>query len=1095
MSAMQHSSQSSGHEADQNRESPGTSSVTQSSNVEQQQQHSGLDTEESNVAHEDSSYFEQGEDEDSNDNEDYYDPQDDAAQDHAQEHEIADSWLEWAQQNATDSNLYQNYVYQKPGSEKRRDRRDRYAQLQSYRRHGSPSSSSSSSSSTTSESHTSNLQEANSAAAAIEKLRRLGTYRPALASSLVHSYSNLSWEAVQAAREKRLAAKAAKSGSGENVLCTLAVEILSHIMSYLDPGELFSVSRTCQLLYHVVNADSCWKGAFMKFFGCSIPFKRLDSKSWRGEYIKRTRLLRRWEKGRGSNISIDPKIGNISKLCVEFDNRPNEGWFLAGSVVEGAVARCNPLEGKVEKSSVLRYVELLNDEVSAMTMDRHRILWGLSSGQVLLRNYASAPAGTSFQKFVGFHRGPVSCVLLVPNKFEFVLTGGVDGTVRVWDVAKERCVHELKIQANLTSDSPKRIDFLCCEPNSYVVAGTSTGEIYVWDVNLTALVASLSASSSGESSSAMDNVNASPVQGANPPGANPAATFPTAPRVAKLPEPFKGVHYLEVAFGMGHSGLIMAQAVDSMVVHLYSLQTLTHLATLKSPAHFSGITAIHWDMPKVEKPMVSESNSRSPGHSLHGRQEMSSLVATGDATGNICLWYLHDIHKRHAQRNKASFHASQLEKDPLIIEPISVLKGHESRITSLFVDNLVLLSGGADGWVKAWNPVNGNQICVLNGRYTRGREVNNIDQSAVKCIAVNGLQCRGLVAIGGQIRSWDFSPEAILAKVQNDIRHSLQESLSQKQLESQAKERLEQLHKRYNNLEGLNMVDMTDEEIVEYVMMLSKDQDEKEQMEQELFEIEQLRAQESFLLDERTNGGEGSSSRTSVVRSPLYIDEKISDKEREEEEALVQRAIEMSMLDSHSSDEDHGLHGHLGHSHSHSCHSSEPHEVLDKPMEEQLHRHVPTPWDMSAIIDVDNVGAVDVHAQEDQQVVQSVLEELLDVEDTLEANKAALRVEDEVSWPSIVAKPGTSSQPEVGDTAAPTAASSTIMSWSQVAKTTTKTATTGTHEASTLPSHGDGGRSSRKQPLIIKSYERQEQDFEDEETQLARILSLSMIEK
>ena len=50
--------------------------------------------------------------------------------------------------------------------------------------------------------------------AAEVKLRRLGTYRPDLANSIVHSYSNLSWEATQAAREQRLAAKAEPDGSG-----------------------------------------------------------------------------------------------------------------------------------------------------------------------------------------------------------------------------------------------------------------------------------------------------------------------------------------------------------------------------------------------------------------------------------------------------------------------------------------------------------------------------------------------------------------------------------------------------------------------------------------------------------------------------------------------------------------------------------------------------------------------------------------------------------------------------------------------------------------------------------------------------------------
>src|SRR5690349_5893464 len=97
----------------------------------------------------------------------------------------------------------------------------------------------------------------------------------------------------------------------------------------------FVVSLVCQLFYHVVNADSCWKQAFIKFFGASVPFKRLDPKSWRGEYIKRTRLLRRWEKGRGFNIMIDPKIGQITELWAETNNTPNQGWFLAGGLSQG----------------------------------------------------------------------------------------------------------------------------------------------------------------------------------------------------------------------------------------------------------------------------------------------------------------------------------------------------------------------------------------------------------------------------------------------------------------------------------------------------------------------------------------------------------------------------------------------------------------------------------------------------------------------------------------------------------------------------------------------------------------------------------------
>ncbi|KAG0329641.1 hypothetical protein BG004_002293 [Podila humilis] len=884
----------------------------------------------------------------------------------------------------------------------------------------------------------------------------------------------------------------------------------------------------------------------MKFFGVgSIPFKRLDPKSWRSEYIKRTRLLRRWEKGRGTNMVIDPKIGNISKIWAESGNRPNEGWFLAGGISEGVVARCNSLQGKVQRDAIFRMLHLLNAEVSTMTMDRHRVLWGLSTGQVSLTTFAYAAAGQTFQTFPGFHDGPVSCVKLVPNQLGFVLTGGVDGVVRLWDVQRARCVCDFRTGSSLVS-AGTRIDFICCEPNTCVVAGTSSGEIYIWDVDISTVVTHTSAPTSGAStpvqSNSIDNINAS-AQTAIPITTAPlgtmstatstaaaSATMPRLPRVIKLPEEFKGVGYLEVDFGVGDSGLILAQAVDSPVLHLYSLPSLTHLAKLKSAAHFSPISAVHWDIPKYEKPMISESNSHSPDHQLHGRQERSSLLATGDAAGNISLWYLSDIHNRHSQQNKSTLHESQRLREALQIDPVCVLKGHESRITSLFVDKLVIVSGGADGWVKAWNPVNGNRICVLSGGYTRGRDANDTVNSVVKCISVNSLQCRGIVSIGGLIRSWDFSPEANLAKealytildkyrkqaskkvnysagpknkIQSDIRHSLQETVSLKRLETQSKERQEQLLRRFNNLEGLNMVDMTDEEVVEYVMMLSKDQEEKELMTQEILEIQRLRELEDHFLDSGSNGREGSSSNTgSITRISGAKPEVVSDKEREEEEALVQRAIDMSMLEMPAMDESHDCHNH---DHRHQGYDND--NFLDEDYggeNDGLHTHVPTNWDPYAIVDVDNYGANDAMLQEDKNIVQSVLEELLDAEEAVDANRAALSISNVESWPSIsFTSPSEDLQgPQILSRQVPLAqqtlsssslASPTNMTWSQVARTTSDSSLSSLSGSISTSSQNEQ-QQRPSQYSIIKTYRPYEEE-EDEETQLARILSLSMIEK
>lgn len=289
------------------------------------------------------------------------------------------------------------------------------------------------------------------------------------------------------------------------------------------------------------------------------------------------------------------------------------------------------------------------------------------------------------------------------------------------------------------------------------------------------------------------------------------------------------------------------------------------------------------------------------------------------------------------------------------------------------------------------------------------------------------------------------------------------------------------------------MVDMTDEEVVEYVMMLSKDQEEKDQIAQEILEVQRLKELEDRLLDERTNGGEGSTKGAKAVRITSFVPEAVSDKDREEEEALVQRAIEMSMLDMQGSDE--------GHHHDHPDHHGHYHDhhigavlngSLGGNLDDQLHVHVPANWDLGDVVDVDNHKAGDALIREDQSIVQSVLEELLDAEDAIEANMAALRTNDDESWPSIVSKPSMSEQMDSQRSELPTTSPvqdlpvpqpQQKMSWSQMAKTTS---------ASSLVSSTGGQK--QQQPSIIKTYRPQDED-EDDDTQLARILSLSMIEK
>ncbi|KAG0000043.1 hypothetical protein BGZ80_011550 [Entomortierella chlamydospora] len=998
-------------------------------------------------------------DEEEYSDEDYYDPEIDLEYFHDQKLRIEESWLEWERQssvnNRQNSGSHGYNIFQKPGSVKRRERRKRTALAQLNAQANRPASASSTGSGSGGDLSGSN--------AATEKSKRSGSYRPALASSIVHSYSNLTWEAIQAAREKRLAAKTASNGSGA---------------------------------------------------------ERSDPKSWRGEYIKRTRLLRRWEKGRGSNVLINPGIGQISKLWAETDNNSSDGTLLAASLTEGIVAKCDPVKGKVQRDAVFQMFRFAHLEVTVMAMDRRRVLWGLSTGQVSLTTLSYGAAGQTFQTFAGFHFGPVSCVKLIPNYLGFVLTGGVDGVVKLWDVARARCVYEFLPSLNPSEPLRSRIDHICCEPGSYVVAGTSRGDVYVWDIDINSIISPTSVPASSDNAGATAATQPAAVN-TDPQTLSEVIPTHATPKSVNISQDLKGVGYLEVDFGLYSSGLILTHSVGSTVMHLYNLETLLHVATLKSPAHFTPISAVHWDIPKHEKPMISLSNGShlNSGATHHGRHDLPSLLVTGDNSGNICIWYLSDALKRNASKGK-DLHESQMLHEAIDLQPTCVMKGHDAAVTSLYMDKLIIVSGSKNGWAKTWNPVNGRMISILNNGNARVREANNTVNSAVNSLTVNSQNSRGALSLGGIIRCWDFSLDAAKDKhrkqipkrpvnysggpknrIQIDIRRSVEETVSLHRLEAQTKERREQLHRRYNNLEGLNMVDMTDEEVVEYVMMLSKEHGDQESAQtalemQQILEMEEELAREKQIRSDLNNGGEGSSTAPSRLAS-LQYGEQVTEQELEEEEELVRRAIALSMLDAETpAGSDFDTH----------FHESSDHEDLHS-----AHTHQPLDWEASHIVDVDVIGG-ELEQQEDRQIVQSILQEIEDTDD--ESLKEKIKSE---TWPTLgkasavematgtsSAEPSQSSPPLAspqsikGDSSGgskPEETPTKKMTWSMVARSNSETSISSSSGGQKLGQNAQ--QQSNRQPALIKQYPRSasQEEIEDEDTQLARILSLSMVEK
>ncbi|KAF9584830.1 hypothetical protein BGW38_005007 [Lunasporangiospora selenospora] len=928
------------------------------------------------------------------------------------------------------------------------------------------------------------------------------------------------------------------------VICSLPIEVLSYIVAFLEPQDLTRMTLVNRLFYLVVTEDSCWKAAFLKYFGAgTIPFRRLDPKSWRGEYIRRTKLLQNWGRIHRKKVMLHPDIGDVTGLWTDTDhsNIGNRGYLAAG-LREGTVAKCDPQLKKSRKDAVLRITELGHFEISVMAMDRNRVIWGFTTGEIAYSILASGTAGQTFQPFTGFHAGPVTSIKLVPDYLWLAITGGSDGVVKVWDTTKSRILCELATISAPTMDILlPTITHICCEPRIGVVAGTSRGEIYIWRLDIYGLFLQSHIAASQNSAGTI------PVQLFQPQVFND-------PVIIKLPEEVNSIKYLEVDFGYGHSGLITAQTTGSSVLHLYSLDTSERLAVLKSPDQTPLISSIHWDFPKYEKPMILLSNgadnektlssssppsaqsgekpptedvaARPQNHYRHHRHEVSSSLAVGYEDGSIRLWFLNDVFKRYSRRytdgKKISSTQSgtrappEHEKEVAELHPVSKWEAHQmSRVTSIHVDKLVIISGSLDGQVKVWNPVN----CKLVNFLYKG-------QSPAGAMAVNSYQCRCAVAFEEHVLTWDFSPEAAKdiprrlmgkraaqfsaspkSRIQNDIRHSLEESASQRYHDDLAKEQDDLIQKRFNNLEGLNMTDMTDEELVEYVKMLSRDQEEEVDAVRRVMEIQEaelLSLDQQQLARENANA-EGSSSSVSsstggrsVTATAAVLGDAVSDRELEEEEELVRRAIEMSMLDmeGESSDWIHsGYHDHAdvgagfdNHHHFEHCNAQEhAHIALDHS------------WVSEDIVDVDTLDGKDPfrHEEEDAEVVQSVLQELQDAERAREEKQKALKQDGSDVWPSIsISRTSSSlasgsstsvnedvSQPQQQQQPQQQAAK---MSWSMIARTNSESSLP-------MPSSGAGQKQS-----IIRAYPtrtQQPHEVEDEETQLARILSLSMVEK
>nr|CAG8436574.1 885_t:CDS:10 [Entrophospora candida] len=496
--------------------------------------------------------------------------------------------------------------------------------------------------------------------------------------------------------------------------------------------------------------------------------------SWKNEYIARVNLLRKWKKGKGSLISFETKVGKIDDLYVDFDN----SWMLAGSSDRGIVARCNPKTGKVNKDLISTSGNIVRP-ISALLVDRN--------------------ASERYYKKLYDYGSRSGCVtsLAWDRKYDnIVVSGSSDGVVKLWDTGKLMCTKNFRTSSNFEDNS--KVTIIKWNARKCLIAGTENGLIHIWWFDATALFQKNNNNNSQTEIPHMiinDNFDES--------------------------NEILSIHYHE------QMEFIIVTYKNSYEIKKYDLKTLKCITIFKQ-GHFANITCttvdLHDESPN-DKDVVRDDSGNHNGNDIIEKTLVSSknLLASGDSVGTVCLW---DVGLRNRKdKDDGNNNNNDSNQECLFTKPLRIFNNNLlSPITSLHIDAFKLLVGSSDGSVSVWEPLTSCLIRTLNQNYKRlpnRYQTRLLDgELAVNCIYSKDYQI--VFSTGSTINSWDFTSATGSSRIelQNDVKES-KKLIEQERIE---KEKSILFLNKFSPL-----LDLTDDELLDYAMIISKDESNNNQ--------------------------------------------------------------------------------------------------------------------------------------------------------------------------------------------------------------------------------------------------------------------------
>ncbi|GAA5962302.1 hypothetical protein JCM8115_004287 [Rhodotorula mucilaginosa] len=233
---------------------------------------------------------------------------------------------------------------------------------------------------------------------------------------------------TSASRTSRAGKGKAKEGYGSSPIGSVPLEIIAHIFAHLPPASLGTCQLVCKAWHDVVVDEGSWRTAFETYYDVtpSTLGRRIETTSWRSEYIARVSLLRQWHRARTPTLIHNPSLGAINFIHVHLPTasalpapsgtRTSNGTssssaadspsltatpMLSVSLAMGAAVHSSPFTGKVSKRPLVASpVDHLDRPVGlpivaatsfALSNDGTRLVWGMRDGSLRFSN--SAPPG------------------------------------------------------------------------------------------------------------------------------------------------------------------------------------------------------------------------------------------------------------------------------------------------------------------------------------------------------------------------------------------------------------------------------------------------------------------------------------------------------------------------------------------------------------------------------------------------------------------------------------------------------------------------------------------------------------------------------